>query len=288
MSFTSRPLGPGFGLCIEDLDISRPLTPDVAAALRRAWTEAHGVLLFRNRQLSPAQHVAFTENFGDVYSQGAANNAALANYYLPGHPQVFRVSNKRIDGQPVGREDAGTYWHSDGSWQVDPPIGSLLHALEIPPVGGDTMFADMYRAYDTLSDAFKRLLEGLHAEHSLAAAVMKTSYAKEYTGRLDQAAAKKAVHPVVKVHPQSGRKALFVNPGFTSHIEGIARDESDAILAHLWAHATKAENVYRHRWQLHDLIMWDNRCNLHYAVADYKAEGVRYMHRTTVKIARPV
>lgn len=278
-----RPLSPGFGLLAEGIDLSQPLTSQQADAVRQAWTDAHGVLVFRNQRITPQQHVAFTGHFGEVYSQGATNNPALAHYYLPEHPQIFRVSNKKIDGKPVGREDAGTYWHSDGSWQQNPPLGSLLHALEIPPVGGDTMFADMYRAYDTLSPTFQRLVDDLQAEHNLAAAVLRTSYAKEYVGKLDDAAARKAVHPVVKVHPASGRKALFVNPGFTSHIVGLPQDESEAILRHLYAHATRPENVYRHRWQLHDLVMWDNRCNLHYAVADYKAEGVRYMHRTTVK-----
>ncbi|WP_313303385.1 TauD/TfdA family dioxygenase [Diaphorobacter sp.] len=283
MSISYSSLAPGFGLRIDGLDISQPLTQEQSQAMRDAWSRANGVLLFRNQNLSPEQHVAFTAHFGDVYRQGAANNKALAPYYLPGHPEIFRVSNKVIDGQPAGREDAGTYWHSDGSWQANPPLGSLLYAVEIPPVGGDTMFADMYRAYDNLSDTFKLMLEGLEAEHSLAAAVLRTSYAKEYAGRLDEAAAKKATHSIVKTHPQSGRKCLFVNPGFTSHIVGIPQDESSAILNFLYAHIVKAENVYRHRWQKNDLIMWDNRCNLNYAVADYKKEGVRYMHRTTVK-----
>lgn len=282
-TLTLRPLSPGFGLLAEGIDLSRPLSSDEAAAVRQAWTDAHGVLVFRGQQLTPEQQVAFSAHFGEVYTGGATNNTALAHYYLPGHPAIFRVSNKKIDGKPVGREDAGTYWHSDASWQPSPPRGSLLYALEIPAVGGDTMFCDMYRAWETLSPPLQRMLEGLEAEHSLAAAVLRTSYAKEFSGRLDDAAAKKAVHPVVKVHPQSGRKALFVNPGFTSHIIGLSAAESQAILELLFAHATASENVYRHTWQLHDLVMWDNRCNLHYAVANYKAHGDRYMHRTTVK-----
>lgn len=285
MTFKTSPLGSGFGLEVQGLDISQPLSSDQQEQLRQLWSRANGVLLFRNQKMTPQQHVAFSSIFGEVYSQGPTNNPALARYYLPEHPAIFRVSNKKIDGQPQGREDAGTYWHADASWQPNPPRGSLLYALEIPPVGGDTMFADMYRAYDTLSEPMKALLEGLEVEHSLLSAVMRTSYAKEYEGRLDSAAAKSAVHPVVRPHPITGRKALFVNPGFTSHIIGLSRGESDAILQSLYAHATRPENVYRHRWALHDLIMWDNHCNLHYAVSDYKADGhVRYMHRTTVKI----
>lgn len=287
MEITLRPLNPHFGLVVEGVDLSQPLTAEQAATIRQAWTDARGVLLFRNQQLTPEQHVEFSAHFGDVYDQGATNNPALSHHYLPGYPQIFRVSNKKVEGKPVGREDAGTYWHSDGSWQQNPPLGSLLYALEIPGVGGDTIFADMYHAYDTLSEPLKRMIESLEAEHNLVTAVLSTSYAKEYEGQLDKAATKKAVHPLVKVHPESGRKLLFVNPGFTSHIIGLPKDESDAILKQLYAHSTKPENVYRHRWQLHDLAMWDNRCNLHYAVSDYKAMGVRYMHRTTVKEAEP-
>jgi taurine dioxygenase len=282
---TFRPASPGFGLVAEGIDISRPIDPATAAALNQAWHDSDGVLFFRDQALTPEQHVAFSRTFGDVYDQGAKNNAALAPYYLPGHPAIFRVSNKKIDGKPLGREDAGTYWHSDASWQANPPIGSLLYALEIPSVGGDTMFANMYRAYETLSAPMKRMLDGLEAVHSLASAVMKTSYAKEYGGKLEEAAAKNATHPLVKTHSGSGRKCLFVNPGFTSHIVGLSPAESEAILGFLHAHATAPENVYRHTWRRHDLLMWDNRCVMHYAVANYKAHGDRYMHRTTIKQA---
>jgi len=145
------------------------------------------------------------------------------------------------------------------------------------------MFADMYRAYETLSEPMKRMLEGLQAEHSLLSAVLQTSYAKEYVGKLDEASAKQAVHPVVKVHPGSGRKLLFVNPGFTLRIVGIPAAESRALLDFLFAHATIPDHVYRHVWQQHDLLMWDNRCVMHYAVPNYKAHGTRHMHRTTIK-----
>src|SRR3546814_10577271 len=175
--------------------------------LRQACTDAHGLLLIRNQTLTPEQHIAIGAALGNIYSEGPKNNAALANYYLPGYPQIFRVSNKRKDGVAQGREDAGTYWHSDGSWQANPPRGSLLHALELPPVGGDTMFADMHQAYESLSPALQQLFDGLEAEHSLAAAVLRTSYAKEYQGKLDEAFKKSAVHPVVKPHTVSGKRS---------------------------------------------------------------------------------
>jgi taurine dioxygenase len=283
MTITFKLATPGFGLQAQGVDLSRPLSPDDVQALQQGWHDSGGVLFFRDQALSPAQHVAFSRNFGAVYDQGAVNNPALAHYYLEGHPEIFQVSNKKIDGKPVGREDAGTYWHSDASWQANPPIGSLLYAKELPTVGGDTMFADMYRAYETLSEPMKRMLEGLEAEHSLLSAVLQTSYAKEYIGKLDQANSKQAVHPLVKVHPGSGRKLLFVNPGFTARIVGIPATESRALLDFLFAHSTVPDGVYRHVWQRHDLLMWDNRCVMHYAVPNYKAHGTRHMHRTTIK-----
>jgi taurine dioxygenase len=196
------------------------------------------------------------------------------------------VSNKKIDGQPVGREDAGTYWHSDGSWMTEPSKASLLHALEIPPVGGDTMFADMYRAYDKLSDRMKGFLEGMVAVHDRAAAAA-TSYSKEFGTHSDELASSKALHPIVRTHPDSGRKALFVNRGFTSHIPDLSPAESDAVLQFLFAHCTTPDMVYRHSWRLHDIVIWDNRSVMHFAVSDYKGIGDRYMHRTTVKGDRP-
>ena len=284
MAISTRSLSPGFGLEISGIDFSTPFCESIAEELRQAWVDAHGLLLIRNQVLTPEQHIAIGAALGTVYSEGAKNNTALANYYLPGYPQIFRVSNKRKDGVAQGREDAGTYWHSDGSWQQNPPRGSLLYALELPSVGGDTVFADMHQAYEALSPAMQKLFDGLEAQHSLAAAVMRTSYAKEYQGRLDEALAKAAVHPVVKPHPVSGKKALFVNPGFTGRILGVSQRESDALLSLLFEHCVANERTYRHTWQLHDLLIWDNFSNLHYAVANYKSHGDRYMHRVTVRL----
>lgn len=284
MGVTFHMATPYFAFEARGVDIGKPLTAESAAQLRQGWLDAGGVLFFREQQLTPDQHIAFSENFGNVYDQGPINNPALASYYLEGYPQIFQVTNKkRADGKPAGREDAGTYWHSDASWQPEPPTGSLLYARELPEVGGDTIFANMYAAYDSLSEPMKRMLEGLEAQHTLLSAVLQTSYAKEYVGKLDQAQAKAAVHPVVKTHPETGRKLLFVNPGFTSHILGLPRSESDAILKFLFEHSTRPDNIYRHVWRLGDLLMWDNRSVMHYAVPNYKDFGIRYMHRTTIK-----
>jgi taurine dioxygenase len=277
-----RELAPGFGAEISGIDFSRPLSDDGIVTLRRLWTKSAGLLLFRNQRITPADHVRLTSYFGRVQDDGAKQAPVLADYFLDGFPEVYRVSNKKIDGKPLGREDAGTYWHSDGSWMTVAPRGSILHAIEIPSAGGDTMFANMAGAYDALSAPMQALLQDLTAVHTVLKAAIGTSYAKEYLGKLDQAAAKTAVKPVVLEHPVSGRRALYVNAGFTARINELHPNESDAMLDLLFAHATRPDSVYRHRWQMHDVVMWDNFSNMHYAVPDYKAHGDRLLNRTTV------
>jgi len=274
-----RPLSPVCGVEVTGVDLREPVGDNQFRQLRQAWLDADGVMVVRAQDLTPEQHIAFSRNFGELLSY---EGAVVGRYLLPGHPEIYRVSNKVVNGVPAGREDAGTYWHSDGSWEKEPLSASVLHAIETPPVGGDTIFADMYRAYETLSDKVKALLDGLTAVHALANAA-KTSYAKEFGGKTDLVQTQFAAHPVVRTHPESGRKALFVNEGFTSHIVELPAAESKAILEFLFRHATRPETVYRHRWQQHDLVIWDNRSVMHYAVSDYKGRGDRYMHRTSVK-----
>jgi taurine dioxygenase len=139
------------GMVIEPGSLSHPLSDEGIATLRRLWTESAGLLLFRNQRITPADHVRLTSYFGRVQHDGAKQAPVLADYFLDGFPEIYRVSNKKIDGKPLGREDAGTYWHSDGSWMTVAPRGSILHAIEIPSAGGDTMFANMAGAYDALS-----------------------------------------------------------------------------------------------------------------------------------------
>ena len=283
MDFQVRRISPSSGAEIIGIDLREPLGDNQFAAIRQAWNDADGLLVLRDQDISPEQHIAFSRRFGELSKGEISEGSLLSQYYLPGHPEIYRVSNKKQDGVPLGREDAGTYWHSDGSWKPDPPMASLLHALEIPPYGGDTMFADLYRAHDTLSDRMKEILTPMHAVHSLAKAQETTSYGKDLVGKSDTVATKQARHPIIRTHPETGRKSLFVNRGFTDRIDSLARAESDALLEFLFAHSTRPEILYRHQWRLHDLVIWDNRCTMHYAVADYKQAGDRYMHRTTVR-----
>jgi len=285
MSVVIQPVSPHIGAEVIGADLSQPVGDNLFRELHQAWVDADGLLVVRDQQITPEQQIAFSRRFGELASAG--DNPIIQKYALPGYPEIFRVSNKKQDGEPLGREDAGTYWHSDGTWQTFPSKASILYGIEIPRVGGNTMFADLYQAWQTLTPTMQRLLEGLRAVHAMANAG-GTSFEREFTGKGDVVAARTAVHPLVITHPDSGRKALFVNRGYTAQIVGLSRPESDALLGFLFQHSTAPELVYRHAWRPRDLVIWDNRCTAHYAVPDYKAVGDRYLHRTSVKGDRPM
>ena len=285
MSVVIQPVSPHIGAEVIGADLSQPVGDNLFRELHQAWVDADGLLVVRDQQLTPEQQIAFSRQFGELATAG--DNPVIQKYALPGYPEIFRVSNKKQDGEPLGREDAGTYWHADGTWQTFPSKASILYGIEIPRVGGNTMFADLYQAWETLTPTMQRLLDGLQAVHAMANAG-GTSFEREFTGKGDIVAAKTAVHPLVITHPDSGRKALFVNRGYTAQIAGLNRAESDALLGFLFQHSTAPELVYRHSWRPRDLVIWDNRCTAHYAIPDYKAVGDRYLHRTSVKGDRPV
>jgi len=285
-----RRLCPALGVEVLNFDVAN-CTDEQFATIFKAWIDANGLMVIRNVEMTPVQHIAFGARFGVPGKGDIGPNSILGHYYHPDHPEIYRVSNKSIDGKPLGREDAGTYWHSDESMKATPALASLLHAIEIPPYGGDTQFASMYMAYDTLSDTMKRMLHGLQAVHSLANTLNpanRTSYGKELVGKQEQALSKIATHPVVRIHPDSGRKCLFINPGFTSHIVGMTAEESSALLQFLFKHSTQPEFIYRHRYAQNDLVVWDNRCMIHYAISDYKNFAGRYMHRVTIQGEVPI
>ena len=285
MSLVIQSVSPHIGAEVIGADLRQPVGDNLFRELHQAWVDADGLLVIRDQRLTPEQQIAFSRQFGELASAG--DNPVIQKYTLPGYPEIFRVSNKKQDGEPLGREDAGTYWHSDGTWQTFPSKASILYGIEIPRVGGNTMFADLYQAWETLTPTLQRMIDGLKAVHAMANAG-GTSFEREFTGKGDVVAAKTAVHPLVIVHPDSGRKALFVNRGYTAQIVGLSRPESDALLGFLFQHSTAPELVYRHNWRPHDLVIWDNRCTAHYAIPDYKAIGDRYLHRTSVKGDRPM
>ena len=278
MKIGVRKLSSAAGAEITGVDFARPLSAPAIELIHRALGE-NCVLLFREADITPAQHIAFSAHFGPLEAH------VIGDFGLPGHPEIFVVSNVKEDGKLKGAIYAGQYWHSDLSYMNKPSLGSLLLCHEMPDVGGDTMWANMYLAYETLSETLRRFIEGLTAIHDYSHAY--DTYFAHLKERPPLTAEQRArtppvEHPMVRTHPVTGRKALYVNPGFTTGIVGMPRDESQPLLDMLFRHSTRPEFIYRHKWQVHDLIFWDNRCAMHYALADYDFSVRRHMHRTTI------
>jgi len=290
MSFTARPLSTHLGVEITGIDLAGAPGDNTVAALRSAWLEHGGLMVVRDQKhLSTEDHIAISKTFGPLF--GAPDQPPLqdtvSRYIHPDYPEIYRVSNKLdANGEPLGRKGAGTYWHSDVSFREAPASASILRAIEIPPIGGDTIFANMTKAFDDLSEAMKTLLRPLRAVHDFEVAAY-TQYAKPIVVEDDLTGANRAAHPLVRTHAETGAESLYVNPGFTSHVEGFDSDESRWLLEPLYAHATRPEYLYRHNWREGDMLVWDNRSLMHYAVADY-GDAPRYMERTTCIGERPV
>lgn len=283
-SFEIRELTPGFGVEIVGLDLAQPVSDAEFARIRDAWFD-RSVMVVRDQHIEPEHQIAFANRFGPPAYH------VLDQFLLPGHRELLILSNERKpDGSPAGFEDAGRYWHSDLAYEELPALASMLYAIEIPPEGGDTLFADMVRAWQTLPDDLKRRVEGRRAFNSYTA-THKRNQTREGS-RPDLSAAQMArvpgaSHPIVRTVEDTGRKALFVSPGFTVAIEGMAKEESDALLAQLFEHATRPDNIYTHKWRPHDILCWDNRSSMHHATL-YDPKFIRHMHRSTITGTRPV
>jgi taurine dioxygenase len=271
----------GFGAEITGVDLSRPVAASVMAEIKSAWA-AHGVVAFPDQPLSLEALEAFTLQVGPFGEDPFVKP-------MPGHPNVLEL--RREPDEKATNFGAG--WHSDWSFQVTPPAATLLRSEVVPPVGGDTLFCDATRAYEALSPAFQALLKPLKAIHSAARPYgAQGSFARETAKRTMQIvssseADKTHLHPLVRTHPVTGRKALFVSPVYTVGIEGMAQAEADAILGFLFKHLTQDAFIYRHHWQAGMLLMWDNRCTMHFAEGGYDGH-LRLMHRTTVAGDAPV
>ena len=276
--FEVRPFNAPVGAEILGLDIAKPINDEDFARIHRAHLDHH-VLVFRNQQITPAEHIEFSRRFGPLEIH------VLHQFHLKNHPEILIVSNiKNEKGEPIGLGDAGAYWHSDLSYKDKPSLGSLLHAQELPSEGGDTLFADQHLAWETLSPELQQRILPLKAEHSYLAKYEELRAKNPWRPKLSQEQIDQvapAVQPVVRTHPETGRKALFVSEHFTTRIVGLPPQESDALLAELFAHSVKPQFVYRHQWAPHDLVFWDNRSLMHLA-AGTPDHLRRRLNRTTI------
>jgi taurine dioxygenase len=281
-SFSIKPLAAPLGAAILDLDLTRPLPPDEFRRLHRAHLDHH-LLVFKDQRITPQQQIDFSRRFGPLQIH------VLHQFQLPGHREVLIISNIKENGRPIGLGDAGHFWHSDLSYVETPSLGSMLHAQELPQEGGDTLFANMHLAWDSLDPHLQQLVSPLRAEHSYLAQYAELQRRNPWRPNLTEAQiaqVKPVLQPVVRTHPETGRKALFVSEHFTTRIDGLPDDESRELLNFLFAHSVKPEHVYRHRWQPHDMVFWDNRSLMHLA-AGCADNQRRKLYRTTIEGDKP-
>jgi alpha-ketoglutarate-dependent taurine dioxygenase len=269
-------LSPAGGVEILGVDLSRPLTAPLAALIRQALLDHH-VVVVRDQALSKQQQYDFTLNFGDIEDHVARHSDT--RYEI-----VHSVTNLDRDGNPTGMlETRGNYfWHTDKSYHAVPSLMTMLHAVELPPAGGDTQFANMVLAYRALPDAMKARLTGLRAIHSWEASRLASG--SKPASEAENHERPPVSHPIVRTHPETGEKALYIGTHAAGGVEGMDLDEGKALLAELLAHATQDQFVYTHHWRAGDLVMWDNRALLHRALANYEmGRHRRVLHRTVVR-----
>jgi len=280
----TRPLSPALGAELKGYDLSAPLDAGIAQALRDSLHQ-HSVILLRGQQLTPARQVEISRLFGDL------RTSFYNQYAAPGQPELTVVSNIVEDGRAIGIVDAGSLWHTDASYLKTPDMYTQLYAIEIPhddqgvPLG-DTLFISTAAAYEALPSDMRQKLLKLRAIHSFQHHLAK----KDAKGQLkrapltDEQKAKTpdVSHPVVRTHPVTGRKSLFVTEGHTARIEGLPADESQALLDFLWEHVKQPRFMYRHKWAEGDLLVWDNCSTQHLATMDYAPHQRRRLYRAGV------
>ena len=280
MSMTVTPTAAALGAEIGGVDLSRPLDDATFAAIERAYDE-HGVIFFRGQSITPAQQVAFTRRFGEI-----AFNIFGERWSVPDHPEIVVLSNITDGDRPTGVRRAGENWHSDMCYTARPPRGTILHAIEVPTLHGlplgDTEFASAAAAFDALPDAMKRALEGRRAVFDFRG--RKRAFPPTQA-EIDRNPPVR--HPIVRTHPSTGRKCLYVMRDDCVAIDGMEAEEAEGLIAALADHVVKPAFVYRHQWRQGDVLLWDNCMVQHRAIQDYDLPQRRLMHRTTMGGAAP-
>jgi taurine dioxygenase len=263
------PLNPTFGAVMGDIDLSRSQSDHTMAVIRRSLAE-HKLLVFRDQSLTPSQQRDLAALFGPIYIHPLLNH----------HADLAEIAVLHHDRNRPPEPDE---WHTDASFTEAPPVGSILYAAVVPETGGDTLFADLAAAHAALSEPMQALLQGLRATHDLAKTFRASAYYGEKNPHWEavRRSHPPVSHPVVRTHPESGTKSLFVNEAFTTAIDGLKIDESRTLLDFLFRHQARPQFVYRHRWQAGDVLLWDNRTVQHMAVADYWPR-CRRMHLATI------
>ena len=269
-----KQLAYALGAQIKGIRVSEPLSDVQTAFIQKIWHENH-VILFREQNAEPREIIEFASNFGEL-----DDHASTPYYRLENFPQLMEITTRLINGRPSETRNVGRNWHSDYSYTQRPAAASMLFCVEPAPVGGDTMFCNMVKAYETLSKPMQKIVDGLHSVYdiSLTAGLFhRDAKEVEETRSLNPPIA----HPTVRVHPESGKKALYVSER-VSHFHGMTSEESKPLIDFLCYHATRPENVYRHVWRAGDLLCWDNRTTMHVALTDFDLTQARHMLRATL------
>jgi len=272
-----QPISGALGAEISGVDLSQDLSNEVFDAIHQAFLD-YQVIFFRDQKINHEQHKAFGRRFGSLnihpYVKG-----------MDGHPEIMQIIK-----EPGDRLNFGGGWHSDMSFLEEPALGSILYAREVPPYGGDTLWASQYLAYETLSDGMKDMLDGLKAVHTAKGEYSERGASAQKRNSMDVKTAGDDVpsyeHPVVRTHPKTGRKALYINPAFTEKFVGMTRRESLPLLKFLFEHCTQEGFTCRFRWTTDAIAFWDNRCVQHFALNDYQGHR-RHMERVTINGDRP-
>jgi alpha-ketoglutarate-dependent taurine dioxygenase len=282
-----RSLNPALGAEVRGVDMSKPMDPATFKELHDAWMQ-YLVIVFPEQHVTDEQHVAFTRNFGEpeIFHQSIIKSKRVR--------EIFRVSNVDDDGKlmppdhPTVRQlSAAQYWHTDSSYRTIPCTGALLHGVEVSRTGGETEFTNMYLVYEALPEKLKRQVEGRKARHDF-------DYLSRYTGQTlkpmtpeERAAVPPVWQPMVRIHPVTRRKSLYISPIYNDEVEGMSPEAGKQLIAELAEFAGRPQFVYRHRWEPDDVLMWDNRCTMHQVTA-FDPRERRVMHRTTVVGDAPV
>ena len=276
MALKLRKLSYPLGAEVCDVDVAKPMGEQSFGEIYRAFLD-NGILLFRNQDITREQHIEFSRRFGEL-----DRHESLPRDRHPKYRELLMVTNEpKTDGSPSDTKYTGRQWHSDMSFTTEPSLGSLLKSYAVPEVGGDTLFANMYMAYDALSDGMKKLIANLHGIHLSGTRKLANDNSGVERMQEQKKINPPVAQPVVRAHPETGRKALYIGEK-VKRFDGMTDEESRPLIDYLVRHATKPEFVYRHQWRKNDIVVWDNRCTMHQALGDFDDTQLRHMERTTV------